>query len=127
MKKALIIATILITATTSSVWADFGFDCPTDGSSKEYLCRRFVKFNIGQSLFSIDLQDVSSAIFDAYGYEMKAQHPTLSDSQLNPWKSAYWLYMKNGTKIYFVSTATCKTLLDNYRTFLVNNPQYLTK
>lgn len=89
----------------------------------EYFTKRFVRLHDGGAQYDIDFKEVQSVLYDNHGY-ISAKH---SASGFVDWgKQKMWVFFKNGSWIVLDPSAAPQNSWDGFKTFLKNNPQFLT-
>ena len=128
MKKLLIsfIALFLFVAVFSnSLLGQVPSNSPHMG---EYLSIRFVTINYNGNVFSIDMKNVESVVYDSNGHFSNSQY-TKSANDSPDYGVAlagfYWIKFKNGTKLHTGTSSAPQTKWNNYVTFITNHPEFL--
>lgn len=127
VKKIIVVITLLMIFGITPLYSEWQWKdvCSSviDSSKSNYMCYRFRNISNVEGQHLIDMKQVEAVILDRHGQIWKAYGQTFCASQcFDDW----WIFMKNGTKIYFGPSDVPKKAWEGYLDFLSNNPEYLS-
>ena len=124
MKTKLVILTVFLLSVffLDAVYA-------VENTKQQYINVRYAEIACGTAVIKIDMNDVSSVRFDVTTYSaLKAFAGTGYDphSSAIDFMNKYWIFMKNGQIHNAHDCADAMTKWSVYKTFLYNNPQFVS-